>query len=135
MLLVRASLRSSGIHGLGCFAEQAIAAGELVWIFHEGLDVVLEEAAVAALPDAVRGYLRTYAFTPVESPEVVVLCGDDARHINHAARPNVVRGPGEARFGAYVAARPIAAGEELTCDYFAFDATAHEKLGASSTPP
>jgi SET domain-containing protein len=131
MLLVRASLRTSSIHGLGCFAEQAVAAGELVWVFHEGLDVVIEAAALAALPDAVRGYLRTYAFTPVESPEVVVLCGDDARHINHAARPNVVRIPGEARFGAYVAADAIEPGDELTCDYFAFDATAHEKLGAA----
>ena len=129
MLLVRTSLRSSSIHGLGCFAEQPIAAGELVWSFHDGLDVVIEQVALGALPDAVRGYLRTYAFTPVESPEVVVLCGDDARHINHEARPNVVRGPGEGRFGVYVAAFAIAAGEELTCDYFDFDVTARDKLG------
>jgi uncharacterized protein len=129
VLLVRASLRTSSIHGLGCFAEQTIAAGDLVWSFHEGLDVVLEAPAVAALPEVVRAYLRTYAYAPVESPDLVVLCGDDARHINHAARPNVVRVPGDERFGLYVAACAIAAGDELTCDYFAFDATAHEKLG------
>ncbi|MGZ3421784.1 MAG: SET domain-containing protein [Polyangiales bacterium] len=130
MLLVRASLRPSSIHGLGCFAEQAIAAGELVWIFHEGLDVVIAQTSFEGLPAAVRAYLATYAYAPVDSPEVLVLCSDDARHINHSTRPNVVRGPGDARFGLWVAATAIAIGEELTCDYLDFDATAHEKLSA-----
>jgi SET domain-containing protein len=129
MLLVRASLRPSTIHGLGCFAEQAIAAGDLVWVFHEGLDVVIEGPSLAALPAAVRAYLATYAYSPVESPAVVVLCSDDARYINHSTHPNVVRAPGEGRFGAWIAATAIAAGEELTCNYLGFDATAHEKLG------
>lgn len=130
MLLVRASLRSSTIHGLGCFAEQAIGAGELVWMFHEGLDVVIERSSLPTLPAAVRAYLATYAYTPVESPELLVLCGDDTRYINHSSNPNVVRAPGDARFGRWVAATTIAIGEELTCDYLAFDESAGEKLGA-----
>src|SRR5262249_12820082 len=128
MLVVRASVGASAIHGMGCLAAEPIARGQVVWVFHEGLDVAVAERDLAALPDAVRAFLGTYAFAPHEAPDVVILCGDHARHINHSPRPNVVRSERHAYLGEYVAAVDIAVGDELTCDYFAFDTRAADKL-------
>lgn len=122
MLRVHTELRLSPIHGLGCFAAQDIARGEVVWRFDEGLDVVVETSALDSLPIAAREFLSTYGYL---LDGAVVLCGDHARHMNHSADPNVI----ELADGSNVAARDIAAGEELTCDYFDFDALAGAKLG------
>lgn len=48
----------------------------------------------------------------------MVLCGDNARFMNHSFEPNCDDDGGEFT----TAARDIEAGEELTCDYRRFDA-------------
>src|SRR5262249_14971779 len=60
---------------------------------------------------------------------------DHTRHMNHSSQPNVVRSERLAPFGEYVAAVDIAAGDELTCDYFAFDADAAAKLLDAAARP
>ena len=57
-----------------------------------------------------------------EGRKVITLCGS-FRHMNHAAEPNVL-----SLSDRDVAARDIAAGEELTCDYRTFDLDATAKL-------
>jgi hypothetical protein len=123
VLRVLTELRASPLHGLGCFAAQAIARGEVVWRFDEGLDVFMPASNVDSLPPAAREFLKVYGYV---LDGAVVLCGDHARHMNHSAAANVV----ELDDGSNVAARDIAAGEELTCNYFDFDAMASAKLGA-----
>ena len=49
--------------------------------------------------------------------------------MNHSSTPNTGVLPGADDPGLTVTLRPIAAGEELTCDYIAFDAEAATKLG------
>ena len=61
-----------------------------------------------------------------------ILSGDLACFMNHAAAPNTGVPTDASDPELTVTLRPIAAGEELTCDYFAFDAQAHAKLGSSS---
>ncbi|MBM3764097.1 MAG: SET domain-containing protein [Acidobacteria bacterium] len=122
MLRVKTELRSSPLHGLGCFSARAIARGEVVWRFDEGLDVVVEASALDSLPHTTREFLKVYGYA---LDGAIVLCGDHARHMNHSADPNVI----EIDDGSNVAARDIAAGEELTCNYFEFDALAGAKLG------
>jgi len=131
VLLIPANIGSSPIHGVGCFAAAPIPCGAVVWRFHEGLDVLIPRDALGGLPEVVRAYLETYAYTPTEDPAVLLLCGDATRHINHASDGNIVRSARtDVRYGEYIAARAIALGEELTCDYFEFDATARDKLRA-----
>lgn len=101
---------------------RAIARGEVVWRFDEGLDVVVEASALDSLPNTTREFLKVYGYA-LEG--AMVLCGDHAQHMNHSADPNVI----EIGDGSNVAARDIAAGEELTCNYFEFDALAGAKLG------
>ena len=52
----------------------------------------------------------------------ITLCGDHAKHMNHSDDPNLLD------LETNVAARDIAAGEELTCNYYIFDLDASRKL-------
>lgn len=131
MLLVQAYLKDSAIHGMGCFAGQDIAAGAVVWRFDAGLDVVIAATALAELPPEIASFLRIYTYGQGEGTDkTYILCGDHARHMNHSDDPNVI----EATDGSAInyAARAIFAGEELTCNYFAFDSDAEDKLGRRS---
>jgi SET domain-containing protein len=56
----------------------------------------------------------------------MILCGDHSKHMNHSAEPNLL----DLENGyKNVAARDIAVGEELTCNYYDFDLAANAKLG------
>ena len=61
----------------------------------------------------------------VDGRKVITLCGDHSKHMNHAGAPNILSA-GEHD----VAARDIASGEELTCNYYDFDLDADVKLAA-----
>ena len=124
MLLVHASLRPSAIHGLGCFTDEPIAKGEVIWVFDPRVDIRLPVEELAALPQPIRAYYAKYGYAEMaEGRKVITLCGDHSKHMNHAAEPNVL-----SLSDRDVAARDIAAGEELTCDYRTFDLDATAKL-------
>ena len=127
MLLVRCSVRPSAIHGLGCFTEEAIKAGQTVWIFDSRIDIRVPVSDLTGFPDAIQDFLRTYGYEEMHDGErTILLCGDHARHMNHADEPNLIDGD------TNIAARDIPAGEELTCNYYVFDLDAHRKLSRSS---
>ena len=112
MLLVRTRVGRSPIHGTGVFADEPIAAGQPVWEFAPGLDLVIPADRVPALPAAFQAYLATYAYVSHDVPDGIVLSCDHAKFLNHSETPNTVIAPLVTR-----AARAIAAGEEITCDY------------------
>ncbi|EWY40923.1 hypothetical protein N825_33875 [Skermanella stibiiresistens SB22] len=97
------------------FAMEPIPAGTPIWAFDDRIDRIL-------VPDA--SMLRTYpTFARMtESHGCVIaglgllMLGDDARFINHSDTPNVDL-IAEGDWRAFKAARDIAAGEEITCDY------------------
>jgi SET domain-containing protein len=125
MLVVKTRLEYSSIHGLGCFAAEDITAGQLVWRFDPGIDLVFADKDLAALPAAFREFLKVYAYSPVAGAErSYVLCVDHARHMNHSDAPSLRETPE----GTNVAARDIRKGEELTCNYTEFDRDAGAKL-------
>lgn len=113
MLLVRTRVAPSTIHGLGVFADEYIAAGQAVWEFAPGIDLVIPPERIADLPAAFRGFLDMYAYPSPEIPGgAVVLSCDNAKYLNHAEDPNC-----ESSGPLNRALRPIRAGEEITCDY------------------
>ncbi len=119
MLLVKTYLDKSSIHGIGVFAEEAIPRGTVIWTMHPDIDLQLTADQVERLAFPARAQIEKYSYLdPVL--KTFVLCGDDARFFNHAEDPNCVDHPDE-RGGRTVAARDIAAGEELTCDYAKID--------------
>ena len=127
MLLVSASVGPSPIHGVGCFAEERIREGQVTWEFSERFDLRIPVPELASLPRATQGFLETYGYVEMHGgQEVVVLCGDHTKYMNHSEHPNQ-RWDGDRQLS--VAARAIEAGEELTCDYREFDLDAERKLG------
>lgn len=117
MFLVPTYLAESRIHGMGAFASEPIEEGQIVWEFTEGVDWRIPPEVMERFPEPYQGRLREWSY--LDESGVYILCGDNAKFMNHADRPNCIEG---ARFTR--AARAIRVGEELTCDYRTFDVEA-----------
>ncbi len=127
MFTIKASVKFSPIHGLGCFAEQDIKKGEVVWRFDPRFDLEFEEASLGNLPPVTEEYLRMYTYGQITNgKKMVVLCGDHARHMNHSDHANVLEEGHDP--GINIAGRDIKKGEELTCDYNSFDLNVGQKI-------
>jgi SET domain-containing protein len=121
MLLIDTVAKQSAIHGLGCFANERVEKGELVWRFHRRIESVIMESALPKLPLATQAYFWHFAYLSTNwRGRCLVLCGDNARYMNHSGAPNLVQN---------AACRDIEIGEELTVDYFSYDLDAGRKLG------
>lgn len=122
MMTVRSYVAPSGIEGVGVFAAEPVAKGTVLWRYLPPLDQAWSPEEIAGLPEVQRDFLARYAYWDVQVG-AYVLCGDHGRFMNHADDPNAVghypEGPD--RPGVDIAARDIAAGEEITCDYRSFD--------------
>lgn len=93
-----------------------------------GFDVTFSDQEVNTWPQVTRQFISWYCYKDKASGRHA-LSGDNTRFMNHSATPNTGAAPGGPG-NETVALHAIAAGEELTCDYFAFDANAAAKLGA-----
>lgn len=127
MLLVKTSLRKSDIHGFGCFTEEKISKGQVVWVFDNRIDVRITTSELQQLPEPARAFYSIYGYSEMyQDEQVVILCGDHSKHMNHSLEPNLTEG---GQLGDInIATRDIEPGEELTCNYYNFDLLAAEKL-------
>jgi hypothetical protein len=112
MLLVPTYLAPSSIHGFGVFATANIPRGTIMWRFQEGLDLALDDAFIAGLPEEARNVLLTYCYRSSFLGNRLVLNFDNARYINHSDTANT-----ENATELAIARVDIAAGAEITCDY------------------
>jgi len=127
MFLVHTSLRPSPIEGLGCFAEEPIRKGQVVWQFDSRLDLKIPLSTMHDFPQAIQAHFRTYTYVvEINGEEIMVYCADLSKHMNHSDTPNLMDTPDNLQ---EIALRDIEIGEELTCNYFASDLHAVEKLG------
>jgi SET domain-containing protein len=127
MIVVRTSLHNSSIHGIGVFADEPIRKGQVVWQFDPRLDIAIPVDDRREFPPAVQEYLKRLAYIEViDGRKMMILCADNGKHVNHSDNPNLLDTfDGRQQY----AARDIAVGEELTCNYFASDLEAAAKLG------
>jgi len=132
MMLIKTRVQPSAIHGMGLFAVEFIPRGTPIWRFQTGFDQEFSPEQCAAWPLLAREYLRWFGFVSKANGHVV-LSGDHACFMNHSAAPNTGARPDATAPITTVALRDIAAGEEITCDYFAFDADAARKLGRGAS--
>ena len=114
MFSVPTYLKRSPIHGVGVFTPEPISEGAVIWDYVEGVDWRLTPDELSAFPQPFQSRMRRYCY--LESSGLYVLCGDNAKFMNHSADPNC-----DDRGDVTRAARAIEPGEELTCDYGAFD--------------
>jgi SET domain-containing protein len=129
MMLIETRVAPSTIHGMGLFAVHAVPQNTPIWKFEPGFDRAFSPEQLAVLPPPALAHLRWFGF--VSKPEGhVVLSGDHACFMNHSPHPNTGAPPEAMPPVVTVALRDIAAGEEITCNYFDFDADAAWKLGS-----
>ncbi len=130
MMLVQTRVAPSPIHGMGLFASQFIPRGKAIWRFEEGFDRDFSPAQLRSLPASAQEHIHWFAFVRKEDGHAV-LSGDHACFMNHSSVPST-GATAQAGSVTTVALRDIAEGEELTCNYFEFDADAPRKLGKQS---
>ncbi|PZO81652.1 MAG: SET domain-containing protein-lysine N-methyltransferase [Mesorhizobium amorphae] len=116
MLLVSVYLAQSALEGIGVFAKEPIPQGTLVWRMQPDYDRLIPNALYEAETGPVRLYLDRYCYPSRAHPGHIVFEADDARYMNHSDDPNLDVSDENNHF----AIRPIAPGEELTCDYNRF---------------
>jgi SET domain-containing protein len=120
MFRVPTYVSRSSIHGFGVFAAARITRGTTIWEFDPAADWALTEAEMADFPPRLREQMGAWTYLSEEG--LYILCSDAAKFMNHSFQPNCDdRGPKYT-----VAARDIEVGEELTCDYRAFDMKSKE---------
>ncbi len=133
MILVPTRVAASGIHGNGLFATVDLPKGTPFYRFLPGFDQAISLEAWAALPEPARGFARHFTYFD-RATSRMILSGDDARFMNHSESPNTGVPEGiDFADDEPVLTRTlcdVAAGEELTCDYRAFDGDVAWKLGA-----
>ena len=120
MMQVAHYVGPSAIAGAGLFAGADVAAGATIYRYDPRLVLQLAEAELDAMPPAVRAEFIKYCYRGRGAHRLVgawYYCADDARFFNHADAPNAVW---DEAADAYLAARDIAQGEEITCDYRSF---------------
>ena len=122
MLLIHATAGPSSIHGTGLLAREPIPAGALILQLEHAVDRSVTKAELDGWPVDEQERLRNFIYIDIVTG-LYVLCGDDARYMNHADAPNT-RSVGNQTF----ASRDIFPGEELTCDYREFDAATRQRL-------
>lgn len=126
MLLVKTYVAPSPIHGLGLFAAEPIAKGQVVGQFTVGFDSICEPALFATLPESAQAFLRCYGFPLQELAELLArpaaeLFGgwalevDNMRFCNHSDTPNI------SATGPIRALRDIQINEELFQRYYDYN--------------
>lgn len=122
MLTVPTYIDRSAVHGIGLFSKEPIGPGQIVWEFNPLIDLKFspetwENMRRSLSPHSFRN-LVTYSYKQQGS---LFVCLDNAQFMNHChTAPNVAQDQDQDRM---FAARPIAAGEELFCDYLAYSDT------------
>lgn len=131
MMLVETRVANSAIHRMGLFTKSFVVKGRPIWRFEPGFDQSFPPSRIEELPPVAWTHARHFCFiSKIDGHSI--LSGDHACFINHSNSPNTGAPPETANPVTTVALHDMAAGEEITCDYFSFDADAPRKLGRAS---
>lgn len=115
MMMVRCSLAPSAT-GLGVFTQGPIRKGALIRLYDSRFDISYFRDDLDHVPTHFRDFLERYSHQHPTDPDRIVLDCDEGRFMAHSDHPNVdLTNPARG-----IAARDIAAGEELSCDHTQF---------------
>jgi hypothetical protein len=117
MLLIDTYVGPSAIEGVGVFAAEPVAAGQLIYRLDPRFDREIPRLSIADMPEPIQRFLERYAISHPLDRGLLLLDTDNGRHMNHSPDPNTdFRDPYEG-----YAIRDIAPGEEILCDYAQFE--------------
>jgi uncharacterized protein len=104
-------------YGTGLFLREDALAGALVYDASGRFTVIIPVHELNTFPPALRARMMHYVYdgvSPYHLEDSVYYNTDDSRFMNHSDQPTCRYDPSTE---TYVAARALASGEELTCDY------------------
>jgi uncharacterized protein len=130
MLTIKTNVGESSIPGAGkgLFAAEFIPKGKVVWKFNPKIDKTTPDYQVMNMSEKDRHIFTTHAYYS-KIMKMWVMCGDDARFMNHSNFPNLIaESMGDKTEDKDLAAVDIHPGEEILCNYFDFDKDAKRKL-------
>lgn len=117
MLIVSTYVAPSAIEGLGVFAGEPIARGQLMWSLNPKFDIFIQVREIETYPPHLQDYIARYTYPHLEMEGVVILDSDNGKFMNHSLAPNT-----DFRiFDKGYALVDIAQGDEITCNYHEFD--------------
>ena len=125
MYTILISAHKSDIDGKGVFAAQDIKKGSIVWKYDSTHDCAISQAEFETKDDAEKEHLHRVAYlSPWTSLWVYPPAGDLAEYTNHSNDNNlsVKFDPKISPEPYFIANRNIVAGEEITNNYYEFDA-------------
>ncbi|MEW5723982.1 MAG: SET domain-containing protein [Thermodesulfobacteriota bacterium] len=112
MLLIKATVRTSPIAGLGLFAEEPVPIGSVAAIYSHGLSLIPESEYVARTAAGDEVAIKT-ACRYIHDIYIIRESGvEDEDYVNHSFTPNMLY-----HCGICFARREITPGEELTINY------------------
>jgi len=119
MIHIKYKLDKSALHGVGLFADEDIAKGQVIYTPSPALDVNITQEQFDSLDEKEKTEIRWWGF--FDEPTQKWHVDFDVSHfINHSSNGTVSQDPSHS--DAYlVATRDIKAGEELTQDYLEFE--------------
>lgn len=119
---VRTKITISSIPGagLGCFAEEFIPAGTMIWEFSHGFDKCFTEKELQMVSRIEREFLEKYSY---KHGGDYFLCVDNGRFINHSDSPNTWESKESQATYSLTDIRP---GEEILSDYRNFGCTTED---------
>ena len=133
MLTVETYLAQSPTHGIGIFAAEDIARGEVVWVYNPVIDRTFSPDEWLGLERQVSpacfAMIARYTY---KQDGQFVLCADNSQFMNHAEVANV---GSLDNLDVMVALVDIARDEELLCDYREYsDPDDHHRLWLDRQP-
>lgn len=106
---------------MGLYTGVDVEAETVIWEYDERVDWKITPEQFVAFPEPYRSRMGHYVY--LDDSGLYILCGDNAKFMNHSDTPNCDDPDGEYT----VTRRAIGAGEELTCDYTQFDVESRDQ--------
>ena len=118
MLTVNTFIAPSPISGLGCFLEEPVLRGQVLWVFDPRFDLLFSTEELPRMQSAYRNLIEHYGY--FDSCQFkgwwVLPCGDD-RFCNHSKTPTLITRRHADCIYTMVASEDMGKGTELTVDY------------------
>lgn len=119
MIHIKYKLDTSVHHGIGLFADEDLAQGQVIYTASPLLDVNITQEEFDSLTDSEKKEIRWWGFK-IEDEGVWHVDFDVSKFINHSYSPTVTQD--QTHTDAYlITTRDIKRGEELTQNYLEFE--------------
>ena len=119
MLIIKTFLKEVPGKGIGLFAGDDLAEGQVWWIWDQEMDMIIGEKQYSEMSEVKRSFVKKYSVKSETGD--YWLYTDKARFCNHADEPNSIGFDEKSGVSTRIKTiKPVKIGEELPLDYREF---------------